>query len=194
MLAIPTVAQLADWSGRPLASFTGFANSALIQATLLMTVRAELEPSDVASLVSDDQTLLQQGILAMADYVYLRQPYQQVIASPLMNETIGSYSYGKAMGEVARNAQALEVTAENTGVLMFDLAVQMLSKRQRAGGVFGGSIRAFDTNNRSNSAWVRIDRDGDQLVLMGPADVDRFDSVMGGFSISSQNFPMDPGV
>lgn len=192
MLAIPTTQQLSDWSGRPLASFTGYAVSACLQATIMLTTVTELEPGDVATLSSDDQLLLQQGLLAMADYIYLRQAYQQVIASPLMNETVGSYSYAKAQQEVARNAAALEISAERTGVVLYDLAVQMLAKRTRAGGVFGGSIRVFEKPRREDSVFIRIDRDGDQLVLVGPGDQNTTDNVP--FSISGQVFPMDPGV
>ena len=73
----------------------------------------------------EDWQLAQYGILAMADYIYLRQPYQQPIAAPFISEHIGSYSYAKAQAGQARNAAALEVQGESTGVFFYDLAVRM---------------------------------------------------------------------
>jgi hypothetical protein len=131
-------------------------------------------------------------MLAMADYLFLRQPYQQVIASPLMNESIGSYSYGKAEAEVARNAAALEVTGERTNVVFYDMAVQYLAKRQIAGGVFSGAITAFEDDSiRYDGAALEIrDVDG-RMVLLGPAMREQEQAP---FSISSPMFPADPGV
>jgi hypothetical protein len=221
MLTVPSVAQLADFSGQPEATYTSYANSALLQATLQFTIITELTPDDFAALSSDDQQLATQGILAMADYIYLRQPYRALIASPLMNETIGSYSYGKSQQEVARNAAALEVTGERTGVTLYDLAVQMLSKRTRAGGVFTGSISVFEVPSaRYDGCFLTLDRDGDHLILRGPSDINRGNILTGvaadfntgagqdpfpeevfvdptidaPFDINSPVFPGDPGV
>ncbi len=138
MIVIPTVAQLADWSGRPEGSYTSFANSALLQAVIMFATVTELTGDDVAALLSGqnagtghdyDYLLTQQAIMSMADYIYLRQPYQQVIAAPLQSETIGSYSYSKAQQQVGRNAAALEITGEVTGIVMYDLAVKIMAAR-----------------------------------------------------------------
>jgi len=198
MLPVPTVQQLSGFTGRPVLSYTsgpapGYVNAALIQATLMFSIVTELTPDDFNGMASDDQTLALYGILAMADYIYLRQPYQQVIASPLMNETTGSYSYGKAMQEVARNAAALEVTAERTGVAFYDLANQYLNKRKRAGGVYTGWIEVFERGKaRYDSAELEIRECDGQMVLLGPSDFDQYD--IPGFMINAQIFPQDPGI
>lgn len=198
MLPVPTVQQLSSFTGRPVLTYTsgptpGYVNAALIQATLMFSITTELTPDDFNGLSSDDQTLALYGILAMADYIYLRQPYQQVLASPLMNETAGSYSYGKAMQEVARNAAALEVTAERTGVTFYDMANQYLAKRTRAGGVFTGWIEVFERGSaRYDGAELEIRNCDGQMVLLGPSDFDKFD--IPGFMINAQIFPQDPGI
>jgi hypothetical protein len=131
----------------------------------------------------------------MADYIYLRQPYQQVIASPMQNETIGSYNYSKPIAEMARNAAALEVTGEALGVPLFDLAVQLLAKRTIAGGVFSGSISVFERpHDRDDKAQFLIRRDcrTGQLELLGPADINQLD-IPGFLDINSEAFPHDPG-
>ena len=193
MLPLPTAADVANFSGRPESSYTAFINSAILQAALMMTTVTELQISDFDQLTADDQLLCQTGIQAMADYIYLRQPYQQVIASPLMNESIGSYSYGKAMQEVARNAAALEVTGERSGVTMYDLAVQMLAKRTRAGGVYSDAISVFDSDHNPDldQAQIMIRTSDGRRVLFGPGDFNQFDAP---FDVNSQMFPMDPGV
>ncbi len=165
---VPTPAELAEYAGRPLASYTGYVNSALLQAAMMFTVLAELGAGDYNGMQPDFQQLANMGIMAMADHLYLRFPYQQVIASPLQEEDIGSYSYTKPVQEMARNAQAIEVNAEKTGIDMFDLAVRRLAKRQ-----------------------IGWDRDECRMVLTGPADHDQYDFPIG-FSISAESFPADP--
>lgn len=201
MLPLPTIAELADYSGRPEASYTSYANSTILQSALMLTVVTELTPDDWPNLgaltngvlsTADAQMLVTNGILAMADYLYLRQPYQQIIASPLMNESIGSYSYGKAEQEVARNAAALEVNGERTGVTFYDMAVQYLAKRTLAGGVYSGAITVFeDDSRRYDGASLEIRESDGRMVLLGPAMFDQFDIP---FSVSSPVFPSDPGV
>lgn len=193
MLPIPTVADLSRYSGQPAGTYSGYANSALLLATLMLTVKTELTSDEWPGMAADDQVLALNGICAMADYIYLRQPYRQVLASPLMNETVGSYSYGKAMQEMARNAQALEVTSEQTGVVFYDLAIQYLSKRQRAGGVFHGGITLFEDRWDPDDEQIRMEireEDG-RLVIVGPSEINRFDQPL---DINSDygSFPMDP--
>jgi hypothetical protein len=187
---VPTVTELAEYTGRPAASYTGYANSALLQATMMFTILAELGADDYAGMDPDLQQLANMGVMAMADYLYLRWPYQQVLASPLQAETIGSYSYSKPIQEMARNAQAIEVTAEKTGVDMFDLAVRRLAKRTQMNGVFYGAIVGFEHFGRDDLAKVQWDPREGRMVLVGPADFDKIDLQF--FSISAESFPADP--
>jgi len=201
VLPLPTVADLATFTGRPEASFSAYANAAIMQSALMLTFATELTPDDWPNLgallenkisTADAQQLATNAILAMADHIYLRQPYQQVIASPLMNETIGSYSYGKAQQEVARNAAALEVTGERTNVDFYDMAVQYLAKRTLAGGVYSGAVTVFEDDSfRYDNAALEIRQQDGRMVLLGPAMREQFDVP---FSISSPVFPQDPGI
>jgi hypothetical protein len=203
MYVVPTVDELSQFSGRPSMSYTGFAVNALIQATIVWTALTQI--TDPTCLSSDDQQLAQWGICAYADYVYLRQPYQQVIASPMQNESIGSYSYSKPMAEMARNAQALEVTGEGTGIYLFDLAVRLLAVRTRSSGVFHGGVTVFErTGPGREGAWtheggemaVRFDgaglfldwRDG-RWAVRGPDEFNLIDWAM--IDINAESFPHD---
>jgi hypothetical protein len=195
---VPTLTELAEFSGRPEISYTSYANSALLQSVIMFTVLTELSADDYNSVgsvcgmpLADAQLLANTGVQAMADYLYLRWPYQQALASPLQNETIGSYSYSKPIQEMARNAQAIEVTAEKTGVDMFDLAVRMLAKRTRANGVFFGQITGFEHFARDDQARIKWDPREERMVLVGPADHDQIDAQF--FAISAESFPSDPG-
>jgi hypothetical protein len=187
---VPTAAELAGFSGRPQSSYTGYVNSALLQATMMFTILSELSADDYAGMNPDLQQLANMGVMAMADWLYLRWPYQQVIASPLQNETIGSYSYSKPIQEMARNAQAIEVTSEQTGVQMFDLAIRRLARRRELFGVYSGQITGFEHTARDDLARAEWDPHLGRVVLVGPADRDKMDWQM--FSISAESFPGDP--
>lgn len=200
MYPVPLISDLADFSGRPESSYTGFATAALAQATLMFSFRTEItDPSQFTGYnnltPSDQQTLALQGICAMGDYIYLRQPYQQAVAGPFMSEHIGSYNYAKAPNEVARNAAALEVTGEATGVKMFDLAVEMLAIRSMAGGVFSGGVVVFEASrSRDDRSAIKLcynQRTGRWSVL-GPSDMREIDFQF--FDINAENFPIDPGI
>lgn len=191
MLPVPSVADVAAFTGQPEQTYGPYIKSALLQAALMLTINAELDTSDYAGLDANDQQMVNFGIIAMADYIYLRQPYRQILASPLMNETVGSYSYAKAQQEIARNAAVLEVTAERTGVLWYDMAFQFLSKRTRAGGVFSGGITVFEDGNRIDQAQLMIRQFDNRMVIVGPAEVNRGNLP---FDINAPVFPQDPGV
>lgn len=200
MYPIPTTTDLSFFSGRPESSYTGFATSALTQAVIMFSFKTEItDPSQFAGYnnltPADAQQLATTGICAYADYLYLRQPYQQAIANPMMSETIGSYSYSKPIQEMARNAAALEVTGEATGVPMFDLAVQILAQRTIAGGVFSAAIAVFERpHDRDDRAQFLVRRNCEtgQLELLGPADMNQID--FPGFQdINAEAFPHDPG-
>jgi hypothetical protein len=93
---------------------------------------------------------------------------------------------------MARNAQAIEVTSEKTGVDMFDLAIRRLAKRSSLDGVYFGQITGFEHYAKDDLARVKWDPHEGRMVLVGPADVDQMD--MQWFDVNSQNFPMDPGI
>lgn len=140
-LAPPTVADLATFSGRASNTFGEFVIQALAQATLLFYLATDLTeyPSD-ANL----NTLAKNGILDMADKIYLSQPYREASASPYQSETIGSYSYSKAVNAVKKG--------DATGVMWFDLAVNKLkSDSSRIGAT--GSIQGME--------WDGIETTGD---------------------------------
>jgi hypothetical protein len=196
VIPVPTLLQLASFSGRDESSYTGYAESALIQACLQFTILTEISADDFSSLAADDMLLATQGILAYADYIYLQFPYQQVQASPLEGETIGSYTYSKPPPVEMRNVQAQELGVTMTGVHLWDLALQYLSKRQRAAGVFYGEVRVFDRDGYDPTAvtMVRRNRETGELELLGPMDLGRLDVPMLGVpDINAENFPMDPG-
>jgi len=194
---VPVLGSLAYFSGRPESSYTGFAVAALAQAAVMFTFKTEItDPSQFAGYknitAADAQQLATTGICSMADYLYLRQPYQQALASPLQNETIGSYSYSKPIQEMARNAAALEVTGEATGVPLFDLAVQMLALRTIAGGVYSAAIRVFDKpRDLDDKAEFQVRRDPEtgMLMVLGPADMNKVDWPM--FDVNAEAFPHD---
>jgi hypothetical protein len=113
-----TKQNLADLSGRPVGSYTSFAEkSAIPQALLLFKIGTCLaSPGELGPI---DQELLDNAIASMADGIYLSQPFMAVAASPFSSETIGSYSYSKV-------AKAVEQGKE-TGIQWFDIAVDRLS-------------------------------------------------------------------
>lgn len=196
MIPVPTVLQLATFSGRDESSYTSYAESALIQVCIQFTIVTEITADDFSSLSADDMLLAQQGILAYADYVYLRHPYQQVEASPLLSETIGSYSYSKPPPIEMRNVQAQELGVTLTGVDLWDIAIQYLSKRQRAAGVFFGQVKVFDRDGYDPLAvtMVRRNRETGELELLGPMDLNRLNiPLLGVPDINAENFPSDPG-
>lgn len=156
MLTVPTVTQLADFSGRPEAEYPVFANAALRQATLLMKLRTCLvsAPAD-----SDKAELLTYGILELADDLILKQPHQKVRAKPFSSETIMSYSYSKAATKA--------VEGKKTGLMWFDLAVQELSVCDSTGGgdIGSGSVSVFENDG------LCVDSEGRARVL-GPSDIE----------------------
>jgi hypothetical protein len=186
---VPTLEQVAEFSGRAAVSYTAYINSAALQAAVLFTTLTERGASEYGALSPDDQLLADLGVQAMADYIYLRFPYQQLLASPLQSEEIGSYSYSKPLQAQARNAQAIEVSADKTGVDMFDLAVRMLSRRRRANGVFSGQITGFERFAEDDSVRLRWSDDEQQWFLEGPADRDQLDLQF--FDRNSEVFPSD---
>ena len=194
ILTLPNVTDVANFSGRPEDSYTSYINVAIFMAVILFQTITELQPEDIAQLQQDkpeDYQLVQFGLQAMADFIYLRQPYQQIIASPLTDEHIGSYSYSKEAATLARQFQGMELAAETTGVVMYDLAVRALSKRTRFGGVFTGGITIFEEGSEDDQTMLMVRDSDNRLCILGPADRDQLNLP---FDYNSEMFPADPGV
>jgi hypothetical protein len=173
----------------------------LLQASIIFTTVTEVgynAEQDFFALTPDDQLLATQGIIAYADWIYLRQPYQQVIASPLMEETIGGYNYSKPPPVQVRNVQAQELGIGSTGVELWDTAVQYLSKRTRSNGIFFGQMECFERTSNSADRFeqivVREDCHTGNLMILGPADFNRVDIPGFGVGINAPAFPGDPGI
>lgn len=161
---IPTVADLANYSGRAVNSYTVWANEALAQATLLFVLTVELAvPPDPVADPAKSQLALN-AILQMADDVYLRQPYVPMMAKPVQSETIGSYEYNKGLGAFRETPSFLKAQIGHyTGLLWWDLAVREFGETLY---VLSGAISVFD-----RSSDVELDGTG-RLVFLGPADKD----------------------
>lgn len=173
MLNVPTSAQLADFTGVDESTFGTFVNSALLQATLMFMVVCDVDQPDYDSWDSTQQLLSTNGILAMADHLYLEQPFRQVNASPFQGETVGSYSYSKPASTIRGTAGALSLKGEQTSVVWYDLAVQMLSKRDLAGGVYVGQVQGLEMSDFGDQGvQVMINTATNELLLQGPSGRD----------------------
>lgn len=143
MLVPPTVADLATFTGRSSNNFNIYAGEALAQATLLFYLATGIEG------YPDDTSLYQlakNGILDMADKIYLSQPYREASASPYQSETIGSYSYSRSVAAVKKG--------DATGVMWFDLAVGKL-KSANSGIGSSGSIQGMEWDGIATDASGR---------------------------------------
>jgi len=164
-----SVSDLAEFSGRPVTEYTnpGFVPNALAQAVLLFQIGTCLGENDWP----DDPTkamLAQMAILAMADAIYLSQPFQATLANPFSSETIGSYSYSKVSGAI--------LSGIPTGVSWFDLATERLSVCHLTNGIpEGGGIEAFEHDGLFTDGRL----DGNTRLL-GPNDINRWDGPYGG--------------
>lgn len=205
MYPVPQISDLANFSGRPFATYvTAVANTALLQATIRFSFLTEI--TDPAQLTgygalspADFQVLALQGICALADTIYLQFPYQQAMASPLNSETVGTYSYQKSLqmgagGSMSRMAPAaLELSMATTGIPMFDMAVQLISLRTIASGVFHEGVSLFEEGERKSrmGAAMYFEDDNGRRWILGPED---HNNMAVPFDVNSQAFPMDPGI
>jgi hypothetical protein len=204
MYPVPAVSDLAKFSGRDEATYTGYANAALLQATIRFTFLTEVtDPNQFtgynALTAEDQQVLALQGICSLADNIYLSFPYQGVQASPLNSETVGTWTYAKTVttgagGSMSRMAPAaMELSMANTGIALFDMAVQLLALRTIASGVFHGATTVFDHGERRaalGDIMVYEGPDGRRMIL-GPGDEHLIDFP---FDMNGESFPGDPGV
>jgi len=167
-----TAQDLADYSGRPVASYqpANWIPQAVAQATLLFKIATCLNQ------FPDDPTQAQlagYAIKAMADYAVLNQPYAQAAASPFQSETLGSYSYSKMASSASKG--------EKTGVMWFDLAVDQLGVCDKNDEIMsGGGIEVFefdglfaDASMAGNTARLLSPNDQryhDEFMIAGPHD------------------------
>jgi hypothetical protein len=149
MLPVPTTAQLAEFTGRPEASFGPFAITALTQATLMLQMLTKLDamPDD-----PDRARLAVYAIAEMADRILLEQPYSSVKSSPFQTETIGSYSYAKVT-PTSKTAQQ----GSRTGLFWWDIAVDELT-------VAGQTLTAHGSIKNHIDGVVRL-ADGTSMVM-----------------------------
>jgi hypothetical protein len=160
MLPVPTVDYLAQFTGRDVATYTAYADQALIQATLMFSTVTQLEdlPAD-----PDKAALAINGILQMADRIYLEQPYAAIQATPFNAETIGSYSYSKGYNSLLVRSHAQQ-NSELTGLFWWDLAVEELSQVDRSL-VTSGSVSAMEGED-----IYRVPDGG--LRVLSPGDIE----------------------
>lgn len=181
---VPTPDALADWAGIPLEQYDFFAPQALFQATLLFSVTTELgdPPTDAT-----DAALANQGILAMADHIYLNRPYRDVAASPLQDASMGSTHWSKPVSFARGTAAASAMKAELTGIMWWDLAVETLSLRTRRGGVSYGGISLMERVDQSSL----VAGPNGALYILGPSDLDK--SIFP-IDINGDNWPGGEGI
>lgn len=154
MLPVPTQINLETFTGRPAASFGGFADQALAQATLILSIVTKLDalPTD-----PDLAQLANNAIMELADRILLEQPYQAVKAGPFQSETVGSYSYSRITPTLSKVQQGIK-----TGLLWWDLAIDELS-------VPGSSVLSHGGIDEIPDGLVRSQENG-MWVFVNPAD------------------------
>lgn len=160
-----TVAQVAEYSGRPVESYTSYATTAIRQAILLFRMGTCLLtlPTDPLEL-----ELAEFAIWELADALVLSQPHKEFLASPVAGETIGSYSYSKITKAVQ--------TQVPTGLSMFDLAVQRIGTCNATfGDVGNGGISMFEYDDQVQFP------DDPNTTFLGPADRNRTTYIRGEF-------------
>jgi hypothetical protein len=191
-IVAPSVAQLSDFSGRPLNSYGPYADQALLQAAVMFMLVTELQdmPTDPF-----EAQIAQFGILHYADTLVLEQPYQQVLHNPFQSETMGSTSYSKPVAYARGNAATNALKGEQTGITWFDFAIQKLAKRTEFGGVFGESTDI----KWSEEVFVKKDHMTGELSIVGPAEKDKDFGAFGpgSFNVNSESWPAQanpPGI
>lgn len=135
-------------------SIDEFVPLALQQSIDLMFLATGLieDPSDPQEL-----RILQNGILAMSEYLISTQPYRSANYSPLSSERLGSYNYSKAASTVK--------SGEPTEVMWFDLAVRFFLQGDTTALALVSSTKVFDYDDELLNEYT----DGTRRVL-GPVD------------------------
>lgn len=176
MLPAPTTDDLAAFTGRDVETFSPFADEALAQAALALSIVTELDtmPED-----SNSARLATYAILELADKIYLEQPFAAAKASPFSSETAGSYSYTRMVVQANKNGNL-------TGMFWWDLAVENLTRDDRSLVTSGTLARvALDEGVYRDTAT------GEDVVL-GPADIRIPDSSSYGYDINADNSSRRP--
>lgn len=159
MAAYPNLeaSDLVTFSGRLASDYSEYAATALKQATLLFKLGTCLKEFPDDEIKAE---LASTAILAMADAIYLAQPFQAVLSNPFSSETIGSYSYSKVAGAVAG--------ALPTGITWFDIAVSQLGVCELTDSVpTGGGIEIFE-----NDALFANGMHTGNVRMLAPQDLD----------------------
>jgi hypothetical protein len=180
-----TISDLATFSGRPLQSYTPYADQALLQAVIVFMLVTQVStwPTDPLS-----QQIATLGILQYADVLVLEQPYQQVIHNPFQSQTIGSTSYSKPTQYMRGNAAANALKGEVTGIPFFDYAVQKLALRTEFGGVYGMALEMV-MGHGDGDVWVRHNHETNCVELVGPAERQRELGIFAGGDMNAENWP-----
>ncbi len=156
MLAVPVILDLAEFVGVGEDTLTDFAPQALIQATLLFSIKTGLSeyPTD-----GNENQLALNAIYEMAYKIYLEylQGVAKVKAGPYQSESIGNYSYSK--GSVVLKAK----NDQKTGLIWWDLAMELLAVGAAAVVVGTSSLQVYEPA-------IQTDANGVTWIL-GPADV-----------------------
>lgn len=157
---ILTTQDLADFTGKPVASFSPYAQTAIEQAFLLFKMGTCLTqlPDD-----EQKQKLAQFAILEMAGKLYQEQKYADVNANPFSSESIGSYSYSKRTLQAVQNKQG-------TGVMWFDMAITDMSVCDAQAGLdsMSGGIHIFNRDGKTNDIGQNIED------FQGPGDYRKY--------------------
>lgn len=153
MLSIPSVSDLASFKGKSENFYSSYAEQALMQAALLLSIRTGLTamPED-----ESEATLARYAIMDLANKIYLEAPYDEILAKPFSSESIGSYSYSKS-AQAARKG-------DDSGSMWFELALERLGNVDGDFEVNSGSISMFERSN------IYQDAEGRSYVL-GPDEV-----------------------
>lgn len=156
MLAAPTQAELAVFTGRPVNTFGGFADQALAQAALMFSVVTKLAdyPDD-----PDLRQLAENAILEMADRLLLEQPYIEYANRPFQSETIGSWSYSRSTATTAKVQNG-----SKTGLFWWDVAVDELAAP--------GALIAAHGSIKVDIPGLQVSPDGDLHVVSPAGDGD----------------------
>jgi len=118
--------------------------------------------------------LAMNGILSLADRVYLEQPYDEVNAKPFVAEHMGGYSYSRSSygSKLLVGIQA----GQPTGVFWFDTASTRLGVCKLAiKGATGGIQVDFNTRDGSLGCETTTDGFSTSRKFYGPDERNLFD-------------------
>lgn len=150
-----TEIDLAQFTGKDPAEYGRYLYEALEQAGDLLELATGLTAMPEEGLLL---RIARRGALAMAEAIYEGNQFRDYRHSPFRSETIGSYTYSLAEGNVLAGIP--------TGISWFDLAVDRLTESS-VPTIMSSSISAFDRSGDIATA-------GGRQILVGPADTENF--------------------